>query len=95
MIFLGNISASGIVIGPLNYYWYRYLDKILPKKTFASISTKIVYDQIFGATVFTFLFILIVSLLDGFTLKESFDEFVRKFPIIYLVIPLLISGFID
>lgn len=46
---------------------------------------KVLYDQIFGATVFTFLFITIVSLLDGYKINDSIDEFFRKFPIIYLV----------
>lgn len=32
-----NIAATGIPIGPLNYYWYKYLDAILPEKTLISI----------------------------------------------------------
>jgi hypothetical protein len=80
-----NISLSGFLLGPLSYHWYKYLDTILPKKTFNSILKKILLDQTVGATVFIFLFIMIISLLEGKDLKQSFNEFLIKFPFIYLV----------
>ncbi|CAF0931180.1 unnamed protein product [Brachionus calyciflorus] len=80
-----NISLTGVVIGPLNYYWYKYLDTKYPTKTPRIIIKKILLDQIYGATFFTFLFIVIVCLLDGKTIRESLSEFVEKFPFIYLV----------
>ena len=83
--FKGNVSASGIVIGPLSYYWYTFLDKIYPKKTFISILKKILLDQLIGATLFTFLFILIVCYFDGLNLSQILDEFRNKFLFIYLV----------
>jgi hypothetical protein len=85
LFYKGNISASGLVIGPLCYYWYVYLDKILPAKTLGIVMKKILYDQLVGATVFTFLFIMTVCLLDGMSWNESLKEFVHKFPYIYLV----------
>jgi len=80
-----NISLSGIFLGPLSYHWYKYLDKVLPKKTIDSILKKILLDQFVGAPVFIFLFLMIVAFLEGKDFKQSFNEFLIKFPFIYLV----------
>ena len=79
------MSASGLIIGPLNYWWYKYLDHLHPAKTFGAIMRKILYDQFIGATFFTFLFIMTVCLLDGLNLRQSLDEFLDKFVFIYFV----------
>jgi hypothetical protein len=80
-----SISSTGIIIGPLNHVWYSFLDKKFPMKTFNAICKKVLLDQLIGATFFTFLFIVITCLLDGFSIKEALKEFVDKFPFIYLV----------
>lgn len=82
---LDNISCSGLVIGPLNFYWYKYLDTKYPEKTIRIIAKKIFLDQIYGATFFTFLFIIIVCMLEGKKLSQSLEEFRQKFPFIYLI----------
>ncbi|RNA26440.1 mpv17 2 [Brachionus plicatilis] len=80
-----KISCSGFVIGPLNFFWYKYLDTKFPGKSLRVVAKKILLDQIYGATFFTFLFIMIVCLLDGKNFGESLREFGEKFPFIYLI----------
>lgn len=86
-----NIAASGVIIGPLNYYWYFYLDKAFPGRTVQTIAKKILLDQMIGATLYTFLFIVVVCLLEGKSMGASLDEFRQKFLYIYLVSFLLNS----
>lgn len=80
-----NIAASGVIIGPLNYYWYFYLDKAFPGRTVQTIAKKILLDQMIGATLYTFLFIVVVCLLEGKSVGVSLEEFRQKFLYIYLV----------
>jgi hypothetical protein len=79
------MSLSGLIIGPLSYWWYKYLDYLHPSKTFSAIMKKILYDQLVGATFFTFIFIMTVCLMDGMSLSQSFNEFKDKFVFIYFV----------
>ena len=80
-----NISASGLVLGPLQYYWYTYLDKILSTRSTKVIMKKILLDQLIGATVYNAIFIYIVTLFEGKSLKECFKELNDKFLYIYAV----------
>jgi len=74
-----------LIIGPINYYWYAYLDKAFPGRTVKIISKKILLDQLIGASVFTVLFIVVVCLLEGKNWTESISELRQKFLYIYLV----------
>jgi hypothetical protein len=80
-----HIATIGAVIGPFMYAWYTYLDRILPGKTFGIISKKIILDQIVGGTVFIFIYIVGICLLEGQTFKQAITEFVQKFPFVYMV----------
>jgi hypothetical protein len=80
-----NIAIIGGVIGPLMYAFYSYLDKILPGKTFKIIAKKILFDQLLGGTLFIFIYIVGICLLEGQSLNQALNEFCTKFPFIYLV----------
>ena len=80
-----NISSTGFVIGPLNQVWYWFLDRSFQTKTFKTVCKKIFLDQLVGATFFTFIFIIMTCLLDGYSINQALKEFVEKFPFIYLV----------
>ena len=80
-----HIATIGTIIGPLMFAWYTYLDKILPGTTFKIIAKKILLDQLVGGTLFIFIYIIGICLLEGQTLKQAINEFCQKFPFIYLV----------
>lgn len=80
-----NIGKIGIVIGPFMYLWYSYLDRILPGKCLITIAKKIFLDQLVGGIGFIFIFINGLCLMDGMSFSESFNEFLAKFPFIYMV----------
>ena len=61
------------------------MDRLLPAKTFKVVCKKILLDQIFAATVFNFLFLVTICLLEGYTFKSSLNEFNQKFLYIYFV----------
>ena len=84
-IFLGRMFAVGLSQGPPHHYWYMYLDRILPKADLRTIALKIIMDQIFAAPFFAITFFFGMGILEDKRTSECWNEFVRKFPAVYLV----------
>ena len=43
----------GLALGPLNHYWYLFLDKILPGATGRIVFKKVILDELIASPVFT------------------------------------------
>ena len=54
----GRMTAMGILIGPLNHYWYRFLDARWPGKMHRIVITKVLVDELVYAPVGTTIFYL-------------------------------------
>ena len=64
-----RLGAVGLTQGPPHHYWYIYLDKFLPGKSYGVVIKKILADQIFAAPFFAITFIFGAGLMEGNTLS--------------------------
>ena len=79
-----RLGVVGLTQGPPHHYWYVYLDKFLPGKSYGVVMKKILADQIFAAPFFAITFIFGAGLLEGKDVGACRREFKTKFPTIYL-----------
>ena len=75
----------GLSQGPPHHFWYIYLDKWLPKKTLRTVVLKILADQFIAAPFFAITFLFGMGILEDKRLSECWREFVKKFPVVYMV----------
>jgi len=85
MYLLERIGIIGLSEGPPHYIFYKYLDLLLPGKSAAIIAKKILLDQVIACPFFNFQFFVGMAWLEGKPLPVCWEEFVRKFPTVYLV----------
>ena len=93
----------GLSQGPPHHFWYIYLDKWLPKKTLRTVVLKILADQFIAAPFFAITFLFGMGILEDKRLSECWREFVKKFPVVYMVSwskyqthkPLFLYNFVD
>ena len=64
-----RLGVVGLTQGPPHHYWYVYLDKFLPGKSYGVVMKKILADQIFAAPFFAITFIFGAGLMEGHTLS--------------------------
>jgi len=81
---LGRISIIGLTQGPPHHYFYKYLDRWYPGTSKVMILKKILLDQIIASPFFNVQFIMGMGLMEGKTLNEAWNEFLFKFPRIYI-----------
>ena len=65
-----RLGVVGLTQGPPHHYWYVYLDKFLPGKSYGVVMKKILADQIFAAPFFAITFIFGAGLLEGNTMSK-------------------------
>lgn len=82
---IGNMIIVGCLCGPLNHYFYKWMDKVLPKADFATATKKILLDQILMSPVCCVLFFYSAGLLEKQTVEECTDEMKEKFVTVYAV----------
>ena len=79
------MGVIGILEGPPHYYFYKFMDHYFPGRSTMTITKKIVIDQIVGCPLFNLQFFMGMSLMEGKDIRESWAEFIAKFPIVYTV----------
>lgn len=67
-----NMSATGIAVGAVCHYWYKFLDRRLPGHTIRVVINKILLDQFIGSPCCIFTFFGTLAILEN----TSYDEFV-------------------
>jgi len=75
----------GTAQGPLNHWWYWWLDRYLPGRKITTIGKKILADQLIASPLGSGSFFLGLGLLEGKTLLQSWEEFSNKFIMVYLM----------
>lgn len=86
-----NMFIVGCLSGPLNHYFYRWMDKVMPKADFVSAAKKIVLDQLLISPACYLLFFYSAGYLEKQTIQESTDEMKSKFITVYTVSYLFIE----
>ncbi|XP_070562867.1 mpv17-like protein 2 [Ptychodera flava] len=79
----GRMFLIGLMIGPFNHVWYKFLDHFLPARTTGVIVRKILLDQIVASPFFATTFFMGMGLLEGETVAKSFDILKEKFISVY------------
>ncbi|KAI4491067.1 hypothetical protein M0802_010484 [Mischocyttarus mexicanus] len=79
-----NMAVSGMSIGIVCHYWYRYLDSKLSGRTSKIVLKKVIIDQLVCSPLCISIFFLTVGLLEGSNLSELNYEIVNKAHKLYL-----------
>uniref|UniRef100_A0A0M3IQI7 Mpv17-like protein n=1 Tax=Ascaris lumbricoides TaxID=6252 RepID=A0A0M3IQI7_ASCLU len=69
----------GLVVGPMNHYWYKWLDARIIRGSQGAIVLKKVFADICASPVFASTFISGVALLEGQSISGALNEYGRKF----------------
>ncbi|OXA60693.1 hypothetical protein Fcan01_05962 [Folsomia candida] len=66
-----NMSTAGVTIGTVCHFWYNWLDKFLPGRTFSIALKKMLLDQIICSPITIGTFFVTLAVVE----KSSADEF--------------------
>lgn len=69
-----DVAVTGLFIGPFCHYWYQFLDRRFPGRTFKILTKKILVDQIFCSPVIIGLFLVVTSTLE----KKSWEKVIEE-----------------
>ncbi|KAL2711614.1 mpv17-like protein 2 [Vespula squamosa] len=79
-----NMAVSGMSIGILCHYWYRYLDSKLSGRTSKIVLKKVIIDQFVCSPLCIGMFFITLALLEKSNLSELKTEIVNKAHRLYL-----------
>lgn len=82
---IGRMGIVGLAQGPVNHWWYTWLDRVLPGKSLVVIGKKILADQVIASPFFSSTFFVGVGLLEGYSTAEAWQEYKDKFLMVYLI----------
>uniref|UniRef100_A0AC34R7X4 Serine--tRNA ligase n=1 Tax=Panagrolaimus sp. JU765 TaxID=591449 RepID=A0AC34R7X4_9BILA len=74
-----RVSSIGIIHGPMNHYWYKFLDKTIISGSSSILVGKKVFADLSISPFFTSTFIAGISFLEGKSMIESLSEYRNKF----------------
>ncbi|XP_073401042.1 mpv17-like protein 2 [Dendrobates tinctorius] len=75
----GRMFIIGNCFGPLDHYWYIWLDRLLPRATVQVVVKKVLLEQIVVSPILGVLFFVGVGSMEGQTIRNSWAEFKGKF----------------
>lgn len=75
----------GAIQGPINHYFYGWLDRAIRTVNFTNVSKKILLDQLIMSPVCIVAFFYSAGLVDGQSTNECTDELKSKFLTVYMV----------
>lgn len=75
---------SGSVFGVAAHYWYRFLDRRFPGKTWKPVGKKLLLEMAIGPPIICGFF-LAIGYLEGKSPQTSLEEFKKNFLIICAV----------
>ncbi|XP_076287375.1 mpv17-like protein 2 [Lasioglossum baleicum] len=79
-----NMAASGMSVGIVCHYWYKYLDAKLPGRTISTVLKKVVIDQLICSPLCITMFFLTLAILEKSSWSELKHEISRKAHILYI-----------
>ena len=79
------MAAIGFLGGPVHQIFFGILERFYPGKSVAATWRKVLLDQLISGPVFNFNFFVGMGLLEGKTIQEAWQEFLRKFPAVFCV----------
>lgn len=79
------MTLVGLALGPVQHFFYKYVDIILPKRTLKSVAKKIILDQLIASPIAICVFFYGLGLFENGNFKEAHKEMKDKFLTIYVV----------
>ena len=79
----GNVALTGLLLGPFCHYWYLYLDRWFPGRTFRIIVKKLIVDQIICSPVVIGSYLAITSWFEGRRGEALKRELIEKGKTLY------------
>ncbi|XP_017462692.1 PREDICTED: mpv17-like protein 2 [Rhagoletis zephyria] len=73
-----NMGISGMGVGAICHYWYKFLDSRMPGRTIGIVMKKIVLDQFICSPLYISAFFLTMGALEDKSLKETWQEMKDK-----------------
>ncbi|XP_055390096.1 mpv17-like protein 2 isoform X2 [Condylostylus longicornis] len=73
-----NMAVSGVSVGFICHYWYRFLDKRLPGSSIVIVLKKVVLDQLICSPLYISIFFITLGILEKSTLEETLNEIKEK-----------------
>ncbi|RZF39635.1 hypothetical protein LSTR_LSTR001156 [Laodelphax striatellus] len=72
------MATSGLTVGVVCHYWYKFLDSKLPERTIKVVAKKVVVDQILFSPICISVFFVTLGLLERASLETIRTEIVKK-----------------
>jgi len=81
----GRLLIVGFTQGLPHHWWYTWLDRVLPGNSLKTVVKKILADQL-SSPYFHGAFFFGAGFLEGRSFPQCWEEFKRKFFMVYMVI---------
>lgn len=75
----------GLGLGPIHHYFYVWLGKAMPARTFSTVTKKIMIDQFIMSPICIAAFFYSLGVLEFKPIKECTAELKNKFAEVYVV----------
>lgn len=75
----GRMFIIGSGLGPLDHYWYVWLERLLPGATIQVVVRKVLLEQVLVSPILGGLFFVGVGSMEGQGIRNSWAEFKDKF----------------
>ncbi|KAK7113881.1 mpv17-like protein 2 [Littorina saxatilis] len=79
-----RMAGTGLLIGPLVHFWYIFLDRWLPGRTFGTLCKKIALDQLVCSPFYVSLFILSLGVMEKKNWADIKKDFADKGSVLYV-----------
>lgn len=73
-----HMATSGVVVGVICHYWYKFLDKRMPGRTIGIVMKKIVLDQLICSPLYISAFFVTMGILENKKQTEVWEEIKQK-----------------
>ncbi|KAL8607449.1 hypothetical protein ACOMHN_004423 [Nucella lapillus] len=79
-----RLAGTGLLISPFVHYWYVFLDKWLPQRTFRVLCKKVILDQVICSPVYLCLFMLSLCYMENRSWPEVKANFAKKGRVLFI-----------
>ncbi|KAH1005428.1 hypothetical protein HUJ04_006420 [Dendroctonus ponderosae] len=85
MVFAVRMFIVGLGLGPIHHYYYLYIAKVMPKRDFKTVFTKIGLDQFMMSPICIGTFFYSMGALELKPIEKINEELKKKFLDVYMM----------